>query len=131
MTKTILSGLLSIGLLTVSLNSIAQNSDSVNELLKAKFTQAELDGMKSQNADEYAFWSYFVTDGFMVFDISKDKADSEMTTIDFDGDPSTINPLSLGLEPMETSVQTFRLGNSDKGLMIYSQKKISAKMNSK
>lgn len=79
-------------------------------------------------AEDLNYWTFFVQDGFVIFEISKEKGESEMEEIAFDGIPSEANPLALGLLPKETEMQTYRLGNSGFGIMVLSEKKLRAKM---
>lgn len=102
----------------------AQNQRSSPELL-AKFTQQEINDMDEATL---AYWDFFAHSGFEVFEISKDKSESEMEMIDFSGSLEKINPLALGLLPEPTAVKTYRLGDTGHGIMILSEKKILAKM---
>ena len=116
-TLTILIGLMA--------NTAFSQSAEADSKLNAKFNKKEI---KAMSADEIAFWNFYVNDGFLVFEIKKEKSQSEMETIDFSGATDKINPLELGLIPEAEAVQTLRLGDTGYGIMIHSEKKIRAKM---
>lgn len=80
------------------------------------------------DAEQKAFWNFYLTDGFVIFDVTKNRAKSDIGHLDFEGDVSSIDPLAMGLKPQPTAVQTFELGSTGKGLMILSEEKIKAKM---
>lgn len=106
------------------LGANAQDREVDSKLL-AKFSQKDVEAM---NNETLAYWNFFVNDGFQVFEISKEKSESELEMIDYSGAIEDMNPLSLGLLPEPTSVKTYRLGNTGHGIMILSEKKIRAKM---
>lgn len=122
---TLLFSIISFSIL--SLQSFAQ-TNSFDQRLLAKFSDVEV---KAMDADELAFWNYYVAEGFQVFEITKDASESEMEYLDFSGDVHDINPLELGLLPEETAVHTYRLGNTGHGLMIFSKSKIRSRMSRK
>ncbi len=106
----------------------AQNSDFDTRLL-SKFSNEELLEMQNENPDELAFWEYFVNEGVVIFTITKDVSESDIDVIVYDGDLKELNPFALGLEPEETAVRTYQVGDTNQGLMILSRQKILAKMN--
>ncbi len=106
----------------------AQNSDFDTRLL-SKFSNEELLEMQNESPDELAFWEYFVIKGVVIFTITKDVSESDMGVIVYDGDLEKLNPFALGLEPEETAVRTYQVGDTNQGLMILSRQKILAKMN--
>jgi hypothetical protein len=110
----------------LNMKANAQETAAAQDRLAVKFSETELAKMTT---DERAFWNYFVTDGFVIFDITKDASESEMLHLDFEGTTNQFNPLALGLMPEETAVNTYRLGNTGQGVMILSKAKIKAKMN--
>jgi hypothetical protein len=125
-----LKRIFSLSLLLVAsgffLQCTAQNASTITERLSARFSADEQGKMST---DELAFWDFFSTQGFEVFTITKDLSQSDMKTIAFKGDLGSINPLALGLTPEETAVNTYKLGDTNTGLMILSKEKIVAKMN--
>ncbi len=106
----------------------AQNYDFDTRLL-SKFSNEELLEMQNESPDELAFWEYFVSKGVVIFTITKDVSESDMGVIVYDGDLKKLNPFALGLEPEETAVRTYQVGDTNQGLMILSRQKILAKMN--
>jgi len=112
----------------LNMRANAQETLSIKDRLAAKFTETELSNM---NSDELAFWEYFVTEGFVLFNISKDPSESEMESLEFEGSTDLFNPLTFGLMPEETAVATYRLGNTGQGVMILSKAKIKAKLDRK
>jgi len=106
----------------------AQETSSTQDRLAAKFSKTELTKM---DAEERAFWEFFATDGFVVFDITKDASESDMQNLAFEGTAEQFNPLAFGLMPEETAVNSYRLGNTGQGVMILSKAKIKAKIDRK
>lgn len=111
---------------SITMQANAQETESVHDRLAVKFSETELTEM---NTEEAAFWEYFVTAGFIVYDITKDPSESDILHLDFKGATEHFNPLAYGLLPEKTAVNTYQLGNTGKGVMILSKAKIRAKMN--
>jgi hypothetical protein len=109
----------------LNMKANAQETAVTHDRLSVKFSETELAKMTT---DERAFWDYFVTDGFVIFDITKDASESEMLYLDFEGTTNQFNPLALGLMPEETAINAYRLGNTGQGVMILSKAKIKVKM---
>lgn len=109
----------------ISTSVLAQSAQDHDERLLAKFSEKEL---KAMTPDEVQYWNFVVDNGYVVFEIKKEKSESEMENIDFNGDVNALNPLSLGLLPDESSVKTYSLGSTGFGIMVLSEKKIRAKM---
>ena len=111
--------------LLIGASSQAQNSLEADERLLASFTKHKLTEMSTA---ELGYWSFYVNQGFLLFEINKGKEDSEMGFLEYVGSLEDLNPLALGLKPLDTTVQTIRLGSTGHGIMIFSEKKIKAKM---
>ena len=125
MIKQIIRNVFIIALVTASISGFAQNNRNFDARLADKFSETELHAL---SAEEVNYWNFVAEHGFVVFEIKKEKGDSEMELLDFSGDATSVNPFSLGLSPDETSVRTYRLGNSGYGIMVLSEKKLRAKM---
>lgn len=110
------------------LNAAFAQQSTFDARLLVKFTNEQLTEMQNDKPDELAFWEFFINDGFLIYTITKDAARSDIGSISYDDDIDNLNPLALGLEPEETAVRTYQIGDTDKGLMILSRQKILAKM---
>ncbi len=117
-----------VAMMATSPSLYGQSSTDFDGKLLAKFSQEELNEF---SPNELAYWTYFVSEGFEVFTITKDQLQSEIKSLDFIGEVSNFNPLALNITPEETAVVTYRIGNTDQGIMILSKQKILAKMGRK
>lgn len=112
-------------LLFVSTSGLAQNQNESDKKLLAKFSPTELNAMSTE---DLGYWNFVAEHGFVVFEIRKEKSESEMEMIEYTGNIDALNPFELGLSPEETTVKTYQLGNTGFGLMVLSETKIRAKM---
>ena len=124
MSKQLLKAAFTLFMALMAGTTIGQNAEA-DARLAAKFSQTDI---KKMTQDEVAYWNFFVNEGYVVFEIKKEKGESEMEAIAYEGEPSEVAPLALGLSPKETEVQTYRLGNTGYGLMILSEQKLRAKI---
>ena len=123
--KHLFFSLLTIALVSDTGQLFAQADQTFDQRLLTKFSETELEAMSTEDRD---YWNAVAKYGFRVFEISKEKSSSEVETLAFEGDVSAIDPFKLKLTPQEAAVQTYRLGNTDFGIMVLSEAKIRAKM---
>ncbi len=124
MIKSTISFIALLAILLVSNNTFAQNTESLDSRLNAKFSKKEL---KSLDQSELDYWTFYLENSFEIVDIPKEKPDAVPATISLKSlDKKDINVFKLGLTPHEFARDYFRIEGTNKMIIVLPQTEIDA-----
>ncbi len=108
--------------LCVGFSSFAQNNDQLDERLLAKFSENELGKLTTE---EVAYWTYFLDHAYEIQDIPKGKVDGVTNTVQLSSTRiEDVNLFELGLTPHEFARTYYRIGETNKMILLYGQSEI-------
>lgn len=101
-----------------TLKAQASSNEEAERMLLAKFSTEEIQVMKKEEKETFDTWILFMKKGFFVTDQSTKSENLESVAIQ---DLANLNPLSIGLAPLEDKNQYFKIEGTNKMLVIYAK----------
>jgi len=118
----------SVILLFLFVNLLSAQTGSFDKRLLSKFSEKELQELKTNNPDSYAYWNFLVANSYSVMDLPAAKAnDKEIKGSVKIADLNNVNILDLKLFPVNNQNQYYRIEGTSKMLMILSDEQVRAK----
>ena len=130
--NTMKNTLLIIAFIATSISAVAQTNKTDKKLL-VKYTVEELNTIKSENPEEYAFLNYCIDNAFYVAEMPAEKIKAnpskfgEVTIKNI----SKINFYQLNIELKEDEYQSFIIKGTKKILIVKSKAHILKELNNK